>query len=126
MYFPIRRGSAERPSTFAINAHRLGHRVVFLSAVGDDERGEAALQRAAALGLPTEFIQVAAGRPRVACRCNWMRKGIPTSRFTGPRPTIASRWTMSSYGSWRSYSLTGSISGLFIRWMRRPAACCID
>ena len=36
------------PFNFAVNAHRLGHRVIFLSAVGDDERGRAALQRAAA------------------------------------------------------------------------------
>jgi fructokinase len=50
------------PFNFAVNAHRLGHRVLFLSAVGDDERGAAAREKAAALGLDTAFIQIAAGR----------------------------------------------------------------
>jgi len=45
---------------FAVNAHRLGHWLIFLSAVGNDDRGRDALQRAAALGLTTEFIQTAA------------------------------------------------------------------
>ena len=44
----VRLGGA--PFNFAVHAHRLGHRVIFLSAVGDDERGRAALARAAALG----------------------------------------------------------------------------
>jgi len=47
------------PFNFAVHASRLGHDVVFLSAVGDDERGRAAVSRAAALGLRTDFIQVA-------------------------------------------------------------------
>ncbi|MCU1234003.1 MAG: PfkB domain protein [Candidatus Solibacter sp.] len=51
------------PFNFAVNAHRLGHRVLFLSAVGDDERGAAAREKAAALGLDTSFIQTAAGAP---------------------------------------------------------------
>jgi fructokinase len=50
------------PFNFAVNAHRLGHRVLFLSATGDDERGAAARRQAAALGLDTSFIQVAAGQ----------------------------------------------------------------
>ena len=50
------------PFNFAVNAQRLGHRVVFLSATGDDERGTAARARAASLGLNTEFMQVAAGK----------------------------------------------------------------
>src|SRR5438874_1178548 len=50
------------PFNFAVHAHRLGHHVIFLSAVGDDEPGAAALKRAAELGLDTEFIQVAAGQ----------------------------------------------------------------
>ncbi len=49
------------PFNFAVHAHRLGHRVLFLSAVGDDGLGLAAREKAAALGLDTEFIQVAPG-----------------------------------------------------------------
>ena len=50
------------PFNFAVHAHRLGHHVVFLSAVGDDELGAAARDKAAVLGLDTEFIPVAAGQ----------------------------------------------------------------
>src|SRR5260370_37802500 len=51
------------PFNFAVHAHRLGHRVLFLSAVGDDELGAAAQEKAAALGIDTEFLQVASGKP---------------------------------------------------------------
>jgi fructokinase len=49
------------PFNFAVHASRLGHDVVFVSAVGDDERGCAALSRAAGLGLRTDFIQLVPG-----------------------------------------------------------------
>ena len=49
------------PFNFAVNAHRLGHRALFLSAVGDDELGHAAIAQAARLGLETEFIQIVPG-----------------------------------------------------------------
>jgi fructokinase len=48
------------PFNFAIQAQRLGHDVRFISAVGDDDRGTKALDRAAHLGLNLDFIQ----RPR--------------------------------------------------------------
>src|SRR4051794_25211641 len=57
----LRLGGA--PFNFAVHAHRLGHRVIFLSAVGNDERGRVAIERAAALGLSTEFIQTVADQP---------------------------------------------------------------
>jgi fructokinase len=44
---------------FAAHAARLGHRVLFLSAVGDDAHGRAARAHAEALGLDTAFIQTA-------------------------------------------------------------------
>jgi len=47
---------------FAVHARRLGHRVIFLSATGDDEPGAAAREKAAALGLDPAFLQVAAGK----------------------------------------------------------------
>jgi fructokinase len=72
------------PFNFAVHAHRLGHRVIFVSAVGDDEPGRAALQRAAALGLPTEFIQVAADRPTGSVKVQLDADGLPD--FTVHRP----------------------------------------
>lgn len=78
----VRLGGA--PFNFAVNAHRLGHRVIFLSAVGDDERGRAALERAAALGLGTEFIQIASGRPTGSVSVMLDAEGHPD--FTIHRP----------------------------------------
>ena len=42
---------------FAVNAHRLGHEVLFVSAVGNDERGRKALARMRDLGLPAKFVR---------------------------------------------------------------------
>jgi fructokinase len=72
------------PFNFAVHAHRLGHRVIFLSAVADDERGRAALGRVAELGLTTEFIQVAAGRPTGSVSVRLDAEGHPD--FTIHRP----------------------------------------
>jgi fructokinase len=78
----VRLGGA--PFNFAVHAHRLGHRVIFLSAVGDDERGRAALERAAGLGLSTDFIQVVAGRPTGSVSVRLDEEGHPD--FTIHRP----------------------------------------
>jgi fructokinase len=53
-------GSAEHlggaPFNFAVHARKLGHEVLFVSAVGTDERGDRILERMAGLGLSTRFI----------------------------------------------------------------------
>lgn len=51
------------PFNFAAHARRLGHEVVFLSAVGDDQRGRRALARAEELGLSTRFIRAVPDQP---------------------------------------------------------------
>ena len=51
------------PFNFAYHASRLGHEVIFVSAVGDDARGRAVLAKAADLGMRTDFIQVVEGAP---------------------------------------------------------------
>jgi len=50
------------PFNFAVHASRLGHDVSFVSAVGDDARGERALARAAAHGISTDLIKRGADR----------------------------------------------------------------
>lgn len=45
------------PFNFAAHAARLNHRVFFVSAVGADERGRQALERAVELGLSTIYIR---------------------------------------------------------------------
>lgn len=49
------------PFNFAARAARLGHEAIFVSAVGDDARGHAALARAEALGVRTDFLRVVSG-----------------------------------------------------------------
>lgn len=49
------------PFNFAVHARRLGHEVVFVSAVGEDERGRRALAAVERLGLPPRFVQRAGG-----------------------------------------------------------------
>src|SRR5947208_941761 len=51
------------PFNLAVHARRLGHKVVFVSAVGDDDLGRAALAEARALGLDTDFIATVDGVP---------------------------------------------------------------
>ena len=78
----VRLGGA--PFNFAVNAHRLGHRVIFLSAVGDDERGRAALQRAATLGLPRSSFRSRQGSPTGSVTVQLDAEGHPD--FTIHRP----------------------------------------
>ena len=82
--FPDTERLGGAPFNFAVHAHRLGHRVIFLSAVGDDERGRAALGRAAELGLTTEFLQVAADQPTGSVSVRLDAEGKPD--FTIHRP----------------------------------------
>ena len=49
------------PFNFAVHASRLGNKVAFVSAVGDDARGGRALQQAADLGLTTHLVKQVAG-----------------------------------------------------------------
>ena len=49
------------PFNLAVQAHRLGHEVCFVSAVGDDEPGRAALAAAEQHGIATDHIAVVRG-----------------------------------------------------------------
>ena len=51
------------PFNFAVHMHRLGHEVIFASAVGDDDRGRRALRRMSELGLSTDFVSIVRGQP---------------------------------------------------------------
>lgn len=72
------------PFNFSVHASRLGHRVLFLSAVGDDARGRAARAIAAELGLSTDFLQVVPGAPTGTVSVRLDATGQPD--FTIHRP----------------------------------------
>ena len=44
------------PLNFSVHARILGHKVYFISAIGDDNRGDRALQCASDYGLSTKYI----------------------------------------------------------------------
>ena len=50
------------PFNFAVNASRLGHAVFFVSAIGNDERGQRTAARVRELGLSLQFVQSIEGQ----------------------------------------------------------------
>jgi len=51
------------PYNFALHAHNLGHQVCFVSAVGNDRRGELALDQMKAANLTTRFVSSISDHP---------------------------------------------------------------
>jgi fructokinase len=67
---------------FAVNTHRLGHEVLLVSAVGEDDRGRRALEQMRRIGLSTDFVRIAPRATGVATVA--LEAGEP--RFTIHRP----------------------------------------
>lgn len=82
--FPDSERLGGAPFNFSAHAVRLGHEVFFLSAVGQDDRGRAALARAAGIGLPVEYIQQVPDAPTGAVTVQLDAEGKPA--FTIHRP----------------------------------------
>jgi fructokinase len=61
--FPDAERLGGAPFNYTVNAHRLGHEVRFISAVGQDDRGVRALNRMTRLGLSVEFVKAVADAP---------------------------------------------------------------
>ncbi|HTP35762.1 MAG TPA: carbohydrate kinase [Candidatus Acidoferrales bacterium] len=72
------------PFNLAVQARRLGHDVAFVSAVGDDKLGRAALAEAARRGIPTDYIETVRGAPTGTVTVALDAEGQPT--FTIHRP----------------------------------------
>src|ERR1051326_8647226 len=72
------------PLNFAAHLRRLGHEVLFVSALGNDELGSTARERIAALGLDTAMIAVSRDYETGTARV-WVGPGGQTS-FTIVRP----------------------------------------
>jgi fructokinase len=71
------------PFNFAAHCHRLGNQVMFLSAVGGDGRGDAALKKAEELELPIEYV-ARVPHPTGTVTVQVDAAGVPT--FTIHRP----------------------------------------
>jgi fructokinase len=72
------------PLNVLINLRRLGHRVTYITGVGRDELGEAALRHLVSLGVDTAFVTVSEDYPTGTARVELDTDGVPT--FTIARP----------------------------------------
>jgi fructokinase len=69
---------------FAAHAARLGHTVLFVSAVGKDERGRRVLERMAEIDLPTRYVREVETHPTGVVTVELNPAGVP--RFTIHHP----------------------------------------
>jgi fructokinase len=69
---------------FSAQAAALGHHVTFISAVGRDRRGEAALNHAKELGVNTDFLQPAGGAATGTVEVRLESAGQPAYRLIRP------------------------------------------
>ncbi len=72
------------PLNFALHAAQLGHEVLMVSAVGEDNRGKRALSEISARGLRTDFIARVPDRPTGTVSVNMSNHGFPS--YTIHRP----------------------------------------
>lgn len=82
--FPDRELLGGAPLNFSANCARLGNSVALISAVGDDERGQRALEGAAALGVDTRYLQTIPGQRTGVAVVTMDQDGDP--HFEIPRP----------------------------------------
>jgi fructokinase len=72
------------PLNFAAHAHKLGHEVYLVSAVGGDERGRRALEAVRRLGVSCDSIQVVPDRPTGTAEVDLDPSGKPMFRIVRP------------------------------------------
>lgn len=72
------------PMNFAAHARQLGHDVFLLSAVGEDDRGQRAIQGVQQRGISTDFLQVRPGQPTGTAEVDLDVDGKPMFRIVRP------------------------------------------
>lgn len=72
------------PLNFALHAAQLGHEVLMVSAIGDDDRGKRALLEISARGLRTDFIANVPNHSTGTVSVNMSNRGLPS--YTIHRP----------------------------------------
>lgn len=65
------------PFNFAVHARNLGHTVFFVSAVGEDERGQRVVKTMEELGLSTRYVRRVHGQPTGMVTVSLERSGQP-------------------------------------------------
>lgn len=82
--FPDARRIGGASFNFAVHLNRLGVDVLFISAVGNDELGEEALEQATQLGVSTAFIKSVAGQPTGTVEVRLSLDGVPAFDIRTP------------------------------------------
>jgi fructokinase len=82
--FPDQELLGGAPLNFSLNTARLGDSATLITAVGNDQRGQAALSAMKSLGLSTEFVQTVDNLPTGVANITTSPAGEP--RFEIPRP----------------------------------------
>jgi fructokinase len=72
------------PLNFAAHAHKLGHDVDLVSAVGEDDRGRLALDGLRRHGVSADFVQVLADKKTGTAEVDLDRDGKPAFRIVRP------------------------------------------
>jgi fructokinase len=72
------------PLNFAAHAHKLGHEVFLISAVGDDDRGARALEAIRRAGISSQFVQVISGKCTGTAEVELDPSGKPLFRIIRP------------------------------------------
>jgi len=72
------------PLNFAAHARKLGHEVVLVSGVGDDERGRRALHALDKCGISPEFVQLRRGKRTGTAEVELSPDGKPMFRIVRP------------------------------------------
>jgi fructokinase len=72
------------PLNFAAHAHKLGHEVFLISAVGDDDRGRRALDGMQKCGISADFVQVIAGKRTGTAEVELDAEGKPMFHIKRP------------------------------------------
>ena len=90
--FPDREILGGAALNFCVNTARLGDSAALITAVGNDVRGRAARDAMHALGLTTDFVQLASDLPTGVAHVSTTPEGEP--RFDIPRPAAFDRVTV--------------------------------
>lgn len=72
------------PLNFAVHARKLGHEVFMVSGVGDDERGQRALEALRQYGVSPDFVQVRRGKRTGTAEVQLEPDGRPLFRIVRP------------------------------------------
>src|SRR6266852_6363367 len=72
------------PLNVLVNLTRLGHQVTYVTGLGRDALGDAALRRLVALGVDTSFVEISEDRPTGTAGVELDADGVPTFSIARP------------------------------------------